>query len=85
MGFLDPKKEQDEDDALPGSGVHLDLDVKMCPACRREVLPWQTTCPDCGTATVAPTEMPPRPFPLPHLDDASDAGDDDAGDGAGTE
>jgi hypothetical protein len=33
VGFLDPKSRDDEDEALPGaSGLHLDLDLKRCPA-----------------------------------------------------
>lgn len=83
MGFLDPSKLQ-EDDALPGgSGLHLDLDTKVCPACRREALPWQTECEDCGVATVVRAEMPVPQFELPHLqlDDADEAptGETDAG------
>jgi hypothetical protein len=66
MGFLDPKKK--DDDELPGSsGLQLDLDVRICPRCRRESLPWQDTCPDCGVPTVAPTDIPAESFALPHL------------------
>lgn len=79
MSFLDPKQQQD-DDELPGTGLRLDLDVKACPSCRREALPWEKVCPDCGVPTVAATELPPRSFPLPHLDaDDEEAGDDPAG------
>lgn len=83
MGFLDPKRHQ-EDDELPGSGLHLDLDVRTCPACRREAMPWEETCPTCGVATVTTDEMPPQGFPLPHLaDDEGDASAEDPADGSG--
>lgn len=83
MGFLDPSKLQ-EDDALPGgSGLHLDLDTKVCPACHREALPWQTECEDCGVPTVVRSDMPVPQFELPHLQlDESD--DVPTGDGAET-
>jgi predicted amidophosphoribosyltransferase len=77
MGFLDPKKEQDEDDALPGaSGLRVDLDRRVCPTCRREALPWEDTCAGCGVATVLPSEVPASSFPLPaHLFDDLDEAD----------
>jgi hypothetical protein len=81
--FLDPNQRDDEDEALPGApGLHLDLDVKRCPSCHREGLPWQRECPECGTALVSPQGMPPESFPLPGLllddeaDEADKAGDD---------
>ncbi|MFA9443858.1 hypothetical protein [Egicoccus sp. AB-alg6-2] len=70
MPFLDPKKQDDEDDALPGApGLHLDLDVRVCPDCRRQARPWESRCPDCDTATVAPQELPADRFVLPDLGD----------------
>ena len=73
MGFLDPKRDDDEDDALPGaSGLHLDLDLKRCPACRRELPPWQERCEDCGEVGVAAASVPAATFALPdlsHLDE----------------
>ncbi len=83
MPFLDPKKQQQDDEALPGSGVRLDLEIKLCPECRREALPWQDTCPTCGVATVAPADVPASSFPLPHL--AVDDEDDDGGGPGGDE
>jgi hypothetical protein len=85
MGFIDPKKQQ-EDDELPGSGLHLDLEQRRCPECRREVLPWQDTCPDCGVAAVLTTELEATGFALPGLTlddldgDGPDAGDSDRDD-----
>jgi hypothetical protein len=57
MGFVDRKQQEDDD--LPGSGLHLELDLRRCPACRRETLPWQTRCPDCAVATVLAGELAP--------------------------
>jgi rRNA maturation protein Nop10 len=69
MAFLDPKKQQ-EDDELPGSsGLRLDLDLRVCPECRRESLPWQETCADCGVPTIAPKDLPAERFSLPDLDE----------------
>jgi rRNA maturation protein Nop10 len=83
MAFLDPKKQQ-EDDELPGSsGLKLDLDIRICPECRRESLPWQEECATCGVPTVAPSALPAQRFALPDLgedaeDDALDEGTDEA-------
>jgi rRNA maturation protein Nop10 len=84
MAFLDPNKKQDDEELAGASGLRLDLDVRICPECRRESLPWQDTCPTCGVATVAPTDVPAERFTLPHLalDDEDEEGDDteDGGD-----
>jgi hypothetical protein len=79
MAFLDPKKKQDDEELAGASGLRLDLDVRICPECRRESLPWQDTCPDCGVATVAPTDVPAASFTLPHLalDDDEDTESDE--------
>jgi len=58
-------RKQDDDDELPGSGVSVDLDTKVCPSCRREAMPWEDACPECGSATVAPDEVPASEIPLP--------------------
>lgn len=82
MGFLDPKSRDDEDEALPGaSGLHLDLDLKRCPVCRRELTPWQERCEDCGELGVAASAVPATSFPLPdlsHLDEDDEAADGEA-------
>jgi hypothetical protein len=71
MAFLDPKKQ--DDDELPGSsGLELDLDIRICPECRRESLPWQQECATCGVPTVAPAALPAERFVLPDLGDGSD-------------
>jgi hypothetical protein len=86
MGFLN-RKEQD-DEQLPGSGLHLDLEVRRCPQCRREVAPWQEACPDCGVGTVPARDLPPAAGELPDLShlsgDDEAAGDEAAGDAGQT-
>lgn len=73
MGFVDPKKDDEEDEALPGaSGLHLDLDLKRCPACRRELTPWQDRCADCGEVGVAASALPADRFALPDLSHLAD-------------
>ncbi len=47
-----------------GHGLSLDLEDRVCAACRRDVPPWQGTCPTCGAPTVARVEMPPTADPL---------------------
>lgn len=82
MGFLDPKgKGADEEPGLPGAdGLHLELDLRRCPACRRELHPWQERCPDCGEVGVDATAVAPDRFALPALDEAPEEGEDDGGD-----
>lgn len=83
MGFLNPKQNDDEDEALPGAtGLHLDLDLKRCPACRRELTPWQERCPDCGEVGVAASQVPAASFTLPDL---SHLDEDEHHDGDGEE
>lgn len=82
MGFLDPKKQDDHDEIVPGApGLHLDLDERVCPDCRRTAPPWQQRCPDCGSALVAPNDVPAPRFALPA--DPDDDGDDEEGHGGG--
>jgi ribosomal protein L40E len=74
MAFLSGRKQED-DDSIPGSDLHLDTEVKICPECRSEALPWETTCRTCGVPTVRPGELPASELPhlswasLPALDD----------------
>jgi predicted amidophosphoribosyltransferase len=66
--FVD-KQSGKEDEALPGSGLEVDLDRRVCPDCGREAPPWEEQCRDCGVATVAPEDAPAATFDLPHLED----------------
>lgn len=68
MGIFarDPKKEEQPGG---GSGLEVDLDLRVCPTCRRELHPWEGTCPDDGSTavdrtTVSRGDLPPPP---PHL------------------
>jgi hypothetical protein len=57
-----------------GSSLHLDLELRACPSCRRELHPWERECPADGTPAVARAELgtPGLPAPPAHLleDDA---------------
>jgi hypothetical protein len=80
VGFLTPNQKDDENEALPGAtGLHLDLDLKRCPACRRELTPWQERCNDCGEVGVSASAVPADSFALPDLShlDVDDAVEDD--------
>jgi predicted amidophosphoribosyltransferase len=51
-----------------GSGLHLDLDERVCPVCRRTFPNWQSTCPDDEATLVTRAELPPLLTPPPpHL------------------
>lgn len=63
MGILNKKSE--DDDELPGSGMRVDLDTKVCPQCRREAMPWEDVCPACSVSTVSPEDVPATEIPLP--------------------
>lgn len=88
MGIVGRNNDQDGLDDLLGSrkdesgeadvqrrGLTLDLDVRVCRTCRRELLPWQEQCPDDGGAAVRREELPPSPDPL--LDRFLREGEDD--------
>ena len=75
MGVFAKKGDFEEPGGGGGSGLHLDLDERYCPACRRALLPWMTQCPDDGGTPVALRDLPPRfPGPPAHLltDDEDD-------------
>jgi hypothetical protein len=55
MGFV--QKKGGDEGGGGGSGLELDLDLKACSTCRRELLPWQDTCPDDGGAAVPKTQL----------------------------
>ncbi|MCC5950172.1 MAG: hypothetical protein JJT89_17105 [Nitriliruptoraceae bacterium] len=74
MGFLDPKKLED-DAELPGSGVELDR--LACPICRREAAPWEDRCPDCDVATVPPEQLEPTAVEAPGLAALAEGLDDE--------
>ncbi len=70
---------------LGGDELGIDLGLRACLICRRELLPWQDTCPDDGGKGVLREELPPPGDPV--LDrllaegDATGDGGDDTGEG----
>lgn len=76
MGLFaqNPKKEERPGDA---SGLHLDLDERVCPRCRRTLHPWEPECPEDGTPGVERSSVPRVDLPAPPahlLDDDGDEG-----------
>ncbi len=77
-----PDGRSPEDD---GPEVHVDLDERACPTCRRDLLPWQPECPDCREPAVLRFGLPPAvPAPPAHLvdEDPRTADADAAGESA---
>jgi hypothetical protein len=82
------KKPSEDNQVLPGGGLEIDLDRRMCSGCRRETPPWEQQCRECGADTVPPEQAPAAQFRLPHLEDDEDderPADDDGADGASPE
>lgn len=53
-----------DEDAGDRDSLRIDLDPLACPVCRRELLPWQDTCPDDGVPPVRKSALPPVDDPL---------------------
>lgn len=71
MGIFAKKPKQEEQPG-GGAGLHLDLEERACPRCRRVLHPWEDVCPDDGEtavdrASLSRTDLPPPPAHL--LDD----------------
>jgi hypothetical protein len=68
MGVFARGPKYGEDQPGDGGGLDIDLDLRACPACRRELHPWEQVCPDDGSTAVARASLPPRDAPPPaHL------------------
>jgi hypothetical protein len=70
-----------EEEPGGGSGLALDLDMLACPACRRELHPWEATCPDDGAAAVARTALTSQVLPPPPAHLLEDEDPDKDGEG----
>ena len=67
MPFID-RKRNEEEPGSGGSGLELDLDLRSCPVCRRDLHPWEPTCPVDGAEAVARKLLTnPVAPPPPHL------------------
>ncbi|MBW3657222.1 MAG: hypothetical protein KY457_01190 [Actinobacteria bacterium] len=56
MGFV--QKKGGDEGGSGGSGLEMDLDLQACAVCRRELLPWQDTCPEDGGTAVPKAGLP---------------------------
>lgn len=71
MGLIRERDQGDEEEP-GGSSPWVDLGLRVCPACRRELMGWEERCPVDGAEGVAKAGasvegMPPVPSHL--LDD----------------
>lgn len=71
MGLI-REREQDDEDEPGGSSPIVDLGLRSCPQCRRELMAWEERCPADGSLGVRQGELqsdgtPPVPAHL--LDD----------------
>jgi hypothetical protein len=72
MGVFAKGPRQEEEPGGGDASFGLDLDLRACATCRRELHPWESRCPDDGGPAVARTalrddSLPPPPAHL--LDD----------------
>jgi hypothetical protein len=77
MGMFAKKQRADEPGQV-GDGLEVDLQLRVCPECRRELHLWQQRCPDDGApaveaGTLPRSDLPPVPSAL--LDDDAPGGD----------
>ena len=63
-----------------GGDEEQGVSIKRCEVCRRELLPWEDTCPDDGGRAIVPQEVEPEHDALLAR---LLADDDEAGEGAG--
>ncbi len=56
MGII-ARGPQQEEDGGAGPVLGLDLELRACPTCRRELHPWEDVCPADGSAAVARTSL----------------------------
>lgn len=72
------------DEGGGSDSLGLDDEYKRCETCRRELLPWQDTCPDDGGRAVSPGALAADHDPLLARllaeDDGADDGEGDRGD-----
>jgi hypothetical protein len=77
MGFVTPSKGEDsgldqltgrrrteQDPSRADAGLELDLDLRVCATCRRELMPWEDRCPADGGEAIAKTALAPPSDPL---------------------
>ncbi len=60
MGFVRRGGGGGGDDEGGGGDEEQGVSIKRCEVCKRELLPWQDTCPDDGGRAVTPQEVEPE-------------------------
>lgn len=59
------KGPKQEEEPGGGSGLGMDLELRACPQCRRELHPWESTCPVDGSPAVPRTSLRTEHLPPP--------------------
>lgn len=72
MGVFGKREESGDEQEPGGSSPWVDLGLRACPVCRRELMGWEERCPDDGAEGVRQADLstgglPPVPDHL--LDD----------------
>jgi hypothetical protein len=63
MGIVE-RKRKEEEPGEAGSGLEIELELRSCPTCRRDLHPWELTCPIDGSEPV-PRKLVTRDLPPP--------------------
>jgi hypothetical protein len=74
-GLLRGQRRGEDDAGDPSTGLDLGDELLRCQVCRRELLPWETTCPDDGGPGVLPSQIAAATDPLLERLLAEEAGD----------
>jgi hypothetical protein len=76
MGVFAKRGGGGDEQEPDGSSPYVDLGLRACPACRRELMAWEERCPEDGTPGVARSELQRTDVPdvPPHLLDEPDDG-----------
>lgn len=63
MGIVERKRN--EEPGQSGIGLEIDLDLRRCPVCRRDLHPWEQVCPADGSEAVPRVLVTDTDFPGP--------------------
>lgn len=79
MGLI-RERDADDENSDGGSTPWVDLGLRVCPLCRRELMGWEERCPADGSQGVAQRDVqtegvPPVPSHLLDDEDSADGND----------